>query len=625
MALLGFLPGHASTQGLFSLEDYVASSKILYIFTNGSSSASSDFGRWVIFAGNSPPPLTSQRKYRKDSGREDGALISVPMSSTQRCGATLAGVLTPGARFLYVANGTICAYAFDLTTGVATSVPGTPFRAGKYLSSLVRDRSSNYLYAADQNGHSIYGFSINPVSGVLTPVPGSPVSTGNSPLAIAVDGSGRYVYTADNGGLSVSGYAIDPANGALTPVPGSPFPAPVRPWAIAADPLGKYVYLVSDLKGVQPYRIAPGTGTLTPVGGPIDVGGGRGVTVDPTGRFVYVTSGSGPVKSGVNAFAIGPDGRLTAIGARVPTGDSPLAVVTDPGGRFVYTANLFSNNVSAFRIDPAGGGLTPIAGSPFPGNGTNAFGLATSGAMATTEYALVGKHFSEPIGTDGGRPPYTWSLASGALPPGIALDATTGMVAGTPTTAGSFVFTARVFDSVGVSAMKAFTLNVGASSAPTPVTVVEYYNAALDHYFITWMPTEIAILDAGTQIKGWVRTGQSFKAFTGVQSGTSPVCRYYIPPGLGDSHFFGRGSAECAATGQKNPSFVLESSDFMQLFLPAAGVCPVNTINVYRVFSNRPDANHRYLIDKALRDQMSALGWLIEGDGPEAVVMCAPA
>jgi hypothetical protein len=45
---------------------------------------------------------------------------------------------------------------------------------------------------------------------------------------------------------------------------------------------------------------------------------------------------------------------------------------------------------------------------------------------------------------------------------------------------------------------------------------------------------------------------------------------------------------------------------------------------VYRVFSNRPDANHRYMVDRTVREQMAARGWLVEGDGPDAVVMCAP-
>ena len=157
-----------------------------------------------------------------------------------------------------------------------------------------------------------------------------------------------------------------------------------------------------------------------------------------------------------------------------------------------------------------------------------------------------------------------------------------------------------------------------------PTSTVEFYDAGQDHYFMTWIPNEIAILDAGVQIKGWTRTGFSFNTYPMPTAGTSPVCRFYIPPGLGDSHFYGRGSAECDATAQKNPTFVLEDPDFMNMFLPAAGVCPTGTTEVYRVFDNRPDANHRYMTDRTVRDQMVAKGWVAEGDGPDFVVMCAP-
>jgi hypothetical protein len=163
-----------------------------------------------------------------------------------------------------------------------------------------------------------------------------------------------------------------------------------------------------------------------------------------------------------------------------------------------------------------------------------------------------------------------------------------------------------------------------AIAGPASVEVVEYYNPSQDHYFMTWVPDEIAILDAGTQIMGWVRTGKTLRTYTTAQAGTSPICRYYIPPALGDSHFYGRGTAECDATGAANPGFVLEDPAFMQMYLPVAGVCPANTTEVYRVFSNRPDANHRYMTDTATRDSMVALGWLAEGDGPDLVVMCAP-
>ena len=134
----------------------------------------------------------------------------------------------------------------------------------------------------------------------------------------------------------------------------------------------------------------------------------------------------------------------------------------------------------------------------------------------------------------------------------------------------------------------------------------------------------MAILDAGVTIKGWTRTGRTFKAYSSPQAGSSEICRFYIPPAKGDSHFYGRGSAECDATGASNPTFVNEDPQFFHVMLPAGGDCPAGTIPVYRVFSNRADANHRYMTDPAVRDQMVAKGWLAEGNGPDLVVMCAP-
>ena len=155
---------------------------------------------------------------------------------------------------------------------------------------------------------------------------------------------------------------------------------------------------------------------------------------------------------------------------------------------------------------------------------------------------------------------------------------------------------------------------------------VEFYNASLDHFFLTHVAGEIHDLDAGVHA-GWARTGQRIRVYTQPKPGTSPVCRYYIPPGLGNSHFYGRGTVECQDTGVKNPAFALEDPQFLHMVLPAAGRCPYNSTTkekVYRVFSNRADANHRYMIDPAIREQMVARGWLAEGDGPDAIVMCGP-
>jgi 6-phosphogluconolactonase len=43
-----------------------------------------------------------------------------------------------------------------------------------------------------------------------------------------------------------------------------------------------------------------------------------------------------------------------------PAGDEPVSITVDPTGKFVYVANYGSNNVSAYTINPATGALTII-------------------------------------------------------------------------------------------------------------------------------------------------------------------------------------------------------------------------------------------------------------------------
>lgn len=64
----------------------------------------------------------------------------------------------------------------------------------------------------------------------------------------------------------------------------------------------------------------------------------------------------------------------------------------------------------------------------------------------------VGVPYSSGLIATGGVPGYTYSIIGGALPPGnpaFSLNPATGLITGTPTTAGPFNFTAQVVDSVG--------------------------------------------------------------------------------------------------------------------------------------------------------------------------------
>ena len=146
-------------------------------------------------------------------------------------------------------------------------------------------------------------------------------------------------------------------------------------------------------------------------------------------------------------------------------GSAYSSTVSATGGTSPYTWAIASGQL------PAGLSLTPssglISGPPSGPAGTSAFDVRVSGqnglfstkalsiriadplVLTTTSLpgGTVGVAYSQALAATGGSTPYAWSLAAGTLPAGLTLNTTTGVIAGTPTTAGTSSFTARVADS----------------------------------------------------------------------------------------------------------------------------------------------------------------------------------
>ncbi|GFO56943.1 hypothetical protein GMSM_39500 [Geomonas sp. Red276] len=79
----------------------------------------------------------------------------------------------------------------------------------------------------------------------------------------------------------------------------------------------------------------------------------------------------------------------------------------------------------------------------FPQNTTTASSLAVS--TSTLPAGTVGTAYSQTLTATGGTSPYSWSIPTGTLPAGLNLSS--GVISGTPTTAGTSTFTVQVTDS----------------------------------------------------------------------------------------------------------------------------------------------------------------------------------
>jgi hypothetical protein len=213
----------------------------------------------------------------------------------------------------------------------------------------------------------------------------------------------------------------------------------------------------------------------------------------------------------------------------------------------------------------------------------------------------------------------TWFAAYGRMPDHTEL----ALRVATYDSSGKTVAASRVTWDCTTGVVRAVEHRGNAAGAAT-LPLVEFYHAGLDHYFVSADAAEIGELDAGVH-GGWQRTGEITTVYATAIDATSVVCRFYLPPAFGDSHFYSASATECADVRARFPGFVYESSAVFAVALPdlASGACPAAMVSVFRLWNARSDSNHRYTADAATRDAMLRKGYVAEGYGPTAVAFCA--
>jgi sugar lactone lactonase YvrE len=157
-------------------------------------------------------------------------------------------------------------------------------------------------------------------------------------------------------------------------------PTGTYPNSVTVDPSGRFVYVTNSGGNdtVSSFTINQTTGTLTSSGTALTGTSPNSATVDPSGRFVYVANN---LSNNVSSYTINQTtGTLTSSGTAL-TGTYPTSVTVDPSGRFVYVANINSQNVSSYTINQTTGTLTSSGTAP-TGSGPYSVNVDPSGRFA---------------------------------------------------------------------------------------------------------------------------------------------------------------------------------------------------------------------------------------------------
>jgi 6-phosphogluconolactonase len=279
-----------------------------------------------------------------------------------------------------------CTGQFSATT--PASVPTGYATPQDNSEEMVADPLGRFAYVANLVSNAsdlstISMYTINPTTGVLSPTTPATVPTGWFPQEIAIDPQGRFVYTANSDNNSISMFTINQSTGVLTPTTPASVSTVVpgnilwQPSFLTVDPTGRFLYLTESLTNgatVLMFNIDQTIGVLTPTSPATAPAGGNPwqVVVAPSSKFAYVVDN---LFGNVWQYTVNSTtGVLTPnTPAEIAAGNGPTEIAVDPTSKFAYVVNRQDNTVSMYTIDPDSGNLAPNRSR----NGTGVIGTGT--------------------------------------------------------------------------------------------------------------------------------------------------------------------------------------------------------------------------------------------------------
>ncbi|MCC6390036.1 MAG: putative Ig domain-containing protein [Bryobacterales bacterium] len=433
-------------------------------------------------------------------------LPSAPTNQAYSTQLTASGGTQPYAWSVTV--GTLPAgLALNPATGV---ISGTPTNAGLF-NFTVQVKDTHNLTASANLSLQVVTFAIT-----TQLLPQASLNTTYTATLTAVGGSPAYTWSIVLGTLP-RGLSLSAATGQIsgTPAQSGTFPITIQvrdslgatasaPFSLVVAGAGSLTIVTASLPSAtlnvvytQTLQVSGGTGPYTwlvtegalPVG--LALSGGTGVisgtpqtTVGSPYNFVIrVTDSAGASASRPFTIAITSNNALTISTATLPNGTVGTAYSTAlaaSGGAQPYTWTATATGLPSWLSLSTAGTLggTPTAAGTFSitvqvtdsaGQSiAKALSITVGGGLTITTASLnngtVGAVYPTLALTASGGSGvgYTWAFIGGQLPPGLTLTGG-GLLAGTPTTAGTYQPTIQVTDSTGGTFSKQFTIIVSAA------------------------------------------------------------------------------------------------------------------------------------------------------------------
>ncbi|OLF15183.1 hypothetical protein BU204_23260 [Actinophytocola xanthii] len=217
-------------------------------------------------------------------------------------------------------------------------------------------------------------------------------------------------------------------------------------------PGGSYTFTVA---AVNAYGTSDPSGPST-AAVPYALPDAPSVTALSAGTGSAVMSWTTPNGNGrpVTGYVVVPYVGSTAMAAQTFPGSATTRTVTGLTAGTAYTFTVAAQNVAG--TGPASARSASVTPNRSP-----------SITPSTPPSGEVGVPYHHQFGVTDGTAPHTWSVSAGSLPPGLTLDASTGLLSGTPGTAGTYSFTVRVLDASGQAATLAVTTTIAAAPGVT--------------------------------------------------------------------------------------------------------------------------------------------------------------